>query len=55
MMLVFIDVGIKCCNFSEQGNVTWPGKIWGGLTKEKTPELRGWGHGAGWRGGCKVD
>lgn len=36
-------MGIKC---SEQENVTWPGKIWGGLTKEETPELRLEGLGA---------
>ena len=58
MILVFIDMGIKCCNFSEQGSVTWSGERGERFYKGGDAWTESWGpggHGAGFRGDSKVE
>ena len=57
MILVFIDMEIKCCHFSEQGSVTWSGERGERFYKggDAWTVLRTWGHEAGFRGDSKVD
>lgn len=42
MILVFIDVGTQCCDFSEQGHVTGPGNHGTDFTKKGMRAGEGW-------------